>query len=112
MISAGDDPLIIIGKGGTTIKKFQETTGAKFHLNQSINVLTISGMEDTVQLGLASVQAVLAPEAEKKTAEVKERVTWGSNAINAVIGQWGVNIRAMQEATGTHIDPMLMPVHS
>ena len=75
MISAGDDPLIIIGKGGTTIKKFQETTGAKFHLNQS----------NTVQLGLAGVQAVLAAEAEKKAAEVEEHVTWGSNAIKAVI---------------------------
>ncbi len=111
-ISAGNDPLIIIGKGGATIKKFQETTGAKFHLNQSTNVLTISGTEDAVQLGLAGVQAALAAEAEKKAAEVEERVTWGSDAIKAVIGRWGANVRAVHEATGTRIDPMLMPVRS
>ncbi len=60
-ILAGNDPLIIIGKGGATIKKFQETTGANFHLNQSTNVLTISGTEEAVQLGLAGVQAPSRP---------------------------------------------------
>jgi hypothetical protein len=111
-ISAGNDPLIIIGKGSATIKKFQETTGAKLHLNRSTNVLTISGTEDAVQLGLTGVQAVLAAKAEKKAAEVEERLTWGSNTIKAVIGWWGRNIRATQKATGTRIDPKSMPVCS
>ena len=63
---AGDDPLIIIRKGGATIKKTKETTGAKFHLNRSTNILTISGTEYAVQLGLTGIQAVLAAEAEKR----------------------------------------------
>ena len=103
-ISAGDDPLIIIGKGGATIQNLQETSGAKFHLNRSTNLLTITGPEDAVQLGLAAAQAILAAEAEKKATEVEERVTWGSDAIKAVIGRGGANIRAAQEATGTRID--------
>jgi rRNA processing protein Krr1/Pno1 len=103
-ISAGDDPLIIIGKGGATIQKLQETTGAKFRLNRSTNILTITGIEDAVQLGLAAAQAILAAEAERKAAEVEESVTWGSDAIKAVIGRGGANIRAAQEATGTSID--------
>jgi rRNA processing protein Krr1/Pno1 len=103
-ISAGDDPLIIIGKGGATIQKLQETTGAKFHLNRSTNILTITGMEDAVQLGVTAAQAVLAAEAERKAAEVEESVTWGSDAIKAVIGRGGANIRAAQEATGTSIN--------
>ena len=103
-ISAGDDPLIIIGKGGAIIQNLQETSGAKFHLNRSTNLLTITGSEDAVQLGLAAAQAILAAEAEKKATEVEERATWGSDAIKAVIGRGGANIRAAQEATGTRID--------
>ena len=103
-ISAGDDPLIIIGKGGAIIQNLQETSGAKFHLNRSTNLLTITGSEDAVQLGLAAARAILAAEAEKKATEVEERATWGSDAIKAVIGRGGANIRAAQEATGTRID--------
>lgn len=103
-ISAGDDPLIIIGKGGAIIQNLQGTSGAKFHLNRSTNLLTITGSEDAVQLGLAAAQAILAAEAEKKATEVEERATWGSDAIKAVIGRGGANIRAAQEATGTRID--------
>jgi len=35
---------------------------------------------------------------------VEERVTWGSDAIKAVIGRGGSSIRAAQEATGVRID--------
>lgn len=103
-ISAGDDPLIFIGRGGSTIQALQDTTGAKFHLNRSTNVLTISGPEDAVQLGVAEAQSILALEAERKANETEERVTWGSDAIKAVIGRGGANIRATQDATGVRID--------
>lgn len=103
-LPTGDDPLIFIGKGGATIQKLQGSTGAKFHLNRGTNMLTISGLEDAVQLGLAAARSILAAEAEKKAAEVEESVTWGSDAIKAVIGRGGANIRAAQEATGTRID--------
>ena len=36
----------------------------------------------------------------------------GSDTIKAIIGRWGRNIRATQEATGTRIYPRSMPVHS
>mmetsp|Transcript_10702 Transcript_10702/g.22983 ORF Transcript_10702/g.22983 Transcript_10702/m.22983 type:complete len:731 (-) Transcript_10702:272-2464(-) len=103
-IAAGDDPLIFIGKGGSTIQNLQDTTGARFNLNRKANELTISGPEDCVQLGLAEAQAILAIEAERKANEAEERVTWGSDAIKAVIGKGGANIRATQEATGVRID--------
>ena len=103
-LPTGDDPLIFIGKGGATIQKLQESTGAKFHLNRGTNMLTISGLENAVQLGLAAARSILAAEAEKKASEVEESVTWGFDAIKAVIGRGGANIRATQEATGTRID--------
>lgn len=103
-IPAGDDPLILIGRGGSTIQNLQDTTGANFHLNRATNVLTISGPEDAVQAGVAEAQSILAAEAERKANETEERVTWGSDAIKAVIGRGGANIRAAQEATGTRID--------
>lgn len=103
-LPTGDDPLIFIGKGGATIQKLQESTGAKFHLNRGTNMLTISGLEDAVQLGLAAARSILAAEAEKKASEVEESVTWGFDAIKAVIGRGGANIRAAQEATGARID--------
>jgi len=103
-LSAGEDPLIFIGKGGATITNLQNTSGAKFHLNRSTNILTISGMDDAVQIGLAAANSILAAYAERKANEAEERVTWGSDAIKAVIGRGGANIRATQEATGVRID--------
>lgn len=103
-VAAGADPLIFIGKGGSTIQGLQDTTGAKFHLNRTTNVLTISGPEDCVQHGLSEAQSILAAEAERKADEAEESVTWGSDAIKAVIGRKGANIRATQEATGVRID--------
>ena len=103
-LAAGDDPLIFIGKGGATIQNLQNSTGAKFHLNRSTNILTISGSEDAVQLGLAQAQSILDAVAERKANETQESVTWGSDAIKAVIGRGGANIRAVEEVTGVRID--------
>eukprot|EP00578_Thalassiosira_sp_NH16_P005502 CAMPEP_0181133460 /NCGR_PEP_ID=MMETSP1071-20121207/31542_1 /TAXON_ID=35127 /ORGANISM="Thalassiosira sp., Strain NH16" /LENGTH=723 /DNA_ID=CAMNT_0023219865 /DNA_START=182 /DNA_END=2353 /DNA_ORIENTATION=+ len=97
-IPAGDDPLILIGRGGSTIQNLQDVTGARFNLDRSTNMLTISGTEDSVQMGLAEARSILAGEAERKANEVEERVTWGSDAIKAVIGRGGTNIRAAQDA--------------
>ena len=49
-------------------------------------------------------RSILAAEAERKANEVTEKVTWGADAIKAVIGKGGANIRATQDATGTKID--------
>jgi len=103
-LAAGEDPFIFIGKGGATITNLQNTSGAKFNLNRSTNILTISGPEDAVQIGLAAANSILAAYAERKANETEERVTWGSDAIKAVIGRGGANIRATQEATGVRID--------
>jgi transcription antitermination factor NusA-like protein len=99
-----DQQQIIIGKGGATIQMLQTTTGAKFNLNRTTNVLTITGSEDSVQLGLAQARSLLATEAERKANEVTEKLTWTSDAIKGVIGRGGANIRATEEATGCKID--------
>jgi len=103
-LDAGSDPLILIGKGGATITMLQETTGAKFNLNRTTNVLTITGSEESVELGLAQARSILATEAERKANEVTETVTWTSDAVKGVIGKGGANIRATEEATGCKID--------
>lgn len=103
-VDAGSDPLILIGKGGATITMLQETTGAKFNLNRTTNVLTITGSEESVELGLAQARSILAAEAERKADEVTENVTWTSDAVKGVIGKGGANIRATEEATGCKID--------
>jgi len=103
-LDAGSDPLILIGKGGVTITMLQETTGAKFNLNRTTNVLTITGSEESVELGLAQARSILATEAERKADEVTENVTWTSDAVKGVIGKGGANIRATEEATGCKID--------
>ena len=103
-IPAGDDPLIFIGKGGATIQQLQDNSGAKFHLDRSTNQLTITGREDAVERGLVEARSILAAEADRKANETSEKVTWGKDAIKAVIGKGGQNIRATQEATGAKID--------
>jgi len=104
VLDVGSDPLILIGKGGATIKMLQETTGAKFNLNRTTNVLTITGSEESVELGLAQARSILATEAERRANEVTENVTWTSDAVKGVIGKGGANIRATEEATGCKID--------
>jgi len=103
-IPAGSDPLVIIGRGGATIQHLQEISGARFDLDRTKNTLTISGPEDCVQHGVQEAQSILAAEDERKANEVEERVTWGSDAIKAVIGRGGSNIRATQEETGVRIN--------
>jgi len=103
-LSAGEDPLIFIGKGGATIQNLQTSTGAKFHLNRTTNILTISGSDEAVQLGLVAAQSILDAVAERKANETTESVTWGSDAMKAVIGRGGANIRAVEEVTGVRID--------
>jgi len=103
-LSAGDDPLVFIGKGGATIQGLQETSGAKFHLNRATNILTIVGSEEAVQIGLAAAQSILTTAAERKANEVEEKVQWGGDAIKAVIGRGGQNIRATEDATGCKLD--------
>ncbi|KAL7507638.1 hypothetical protein ACHAXN_004790 [Cyclotella atomus] len=103
-ITAGDDPLIFIGKGGSTIQMLQDNTGAKFHLDRTTNQLTITGKEEAVERGLIEARSILAAEAERKANETSEKVTWGSDAIKAVIGRGGQNIKAVQEVTGAKID--------
>ena len=104
-VDVGSDQIpIIVGKGGATIQMLQTTTGAKFNLNRTTNVLTITGSEDSVQLGLAQARSILATEAERKANEVTEKLTWTSDAIKGVIGRGGANIRATEEATGCKID--------
>lgn len=103
-LSAGEDPLIFIGKGGVTIQNLQSSTGAKFHLNRTTNILTISGSDEAVQLGLVAAQSILDAVAERKANETTESVTWGSDAMKAVIGRGGANIRAVEEVTGVRID--------
>lgn len=103
-MDAGSDPLILIGKGGATITMLQETTGAKFNLNRTTNVLTITGSEESVELGIAQARSILATEAERKANEVTENVIWTSDAVKGVIGKGGANIRATEEATGCKID--------
>ena len=103
-IDAGSDPLILIGKRGATITMLQETTGAKFNLNRTTNVLTVIGTEESVELGISQARSILAAEAERKADEVTENVTWTSDAVKGVIGKGGANIRATEEATGCKID--------
>jgi len=101
---AGDDPLIFIGRGGCTIQAMQENSGARFHLDRDKNILTISGPDECVQLGLAEARAILSSELERKANEATEQVTWGPDAIKAVIGRGGSTIRSIQDATDVRID--------
>lgn len=103
-VDAGSDPLILIGKGGATITMLQQTTGAKFNLNRTTNVVTITGSENSVELGLAQARSILATEADRKANEVTENVAWTSDAVKGVIGRGGTTIRATEEATGCKID--------
>ena len=55
-------------------------------------------------IGLAEARAILSSELERKANEATEQVTWGPDAIKAVIGRGGSTIQSIHDATAVRID--------
>ena len=89
---------IIIGKGGTTIKRLQQDSGATFDLERSSGRVRIFGRSSAVQKALAMLDGLTAEFGAIEEIEVQPR------QIALVIGRGGATIKALQAESGATID--------
>lgn len=98
-LTVGDEgKFIVLGPKGKTIRALQDDTGARLNLEGS--TLSISGpSHDVVTKAIAAVTQLLNENSNTETVSLgTER-----GAFGAVIGKAGVNIRRIQDTSGSRI---------
>jgi len=88
---------VIIGRGGTNIKKLQADTGAVIDLDRSGGRVTVRGRKAQVALAVAKLDELLEGNGEKEV-RVSQR------QVPLLIGRGGGTIRQLQEDSGAQID--------
>jgi polyribonucleotide nucleotidyltransferase len=98
----------VIGKGGATIRRIQEESGARLDIERRPqqgsggpgkgDTIVITGGTAEVAAAAAAVGAILHP-----VYEAEEAVEAGKR-VGAVVGPKGATVRALQEETGALID--------
>lgn len=98
----------VYGKGGETIRRIQDRTGAFVEVNDKgkkgsdIVVCNILGEPDAVKEAKGMVMKVLEGEIELKAGEVMEKIELGVGAP-AVIGRGGSKIRELEKEFGVRL---------
>ena len=99
----------IIGKGGSTINEFQETSGARIQLSRNgetfpgttDRVISLGGgVADIVGAVHLMIQKLTQDGAELVEGEPRVRVVVPNASCGAVIGKGGATIRRFQEDSG------------
>ena len=102
----------IIGKGGSTINEFQETSGARIQLSRNgetfpgttDRVISLGGgVADIVGAVHLMIQKLTQDGAELVEGEPRVRVVVPNASCGAVIGKGGATIRRFQEDSGANI---------
>ena len=110
----------IIGKGGETIRRLQEESGARISIDRGAGECVVSGTTEQVILGSAAVKKVIAEAGERGGGggggggggrfvppsgpfEAEESIACDGSE-GRVIGKGGETIRRLQEETGCRID--------
>ena len=92
----------VIGKGGQTIRKIQDESGARVDISKDSSgpdVITISGSKAAVEKAAKMVDAVLNP-----TYDVKEFMDVGIKGVPVIVGTKGATIQSLQRDSGAKID--------
>jgi len=108
MIDISDCTGAVIGKGGETIKRIQQESGARLDIEKEDygTFLKVTGMPEDVQRAREEVERVRnAPPLKKqlRDGEVDFEVELGG-ASSAVIGRKGVKINSIQKESGAKLD--------
>jgi len=87
---------LIMGEGGSTIRRLQDESNAKFDLPKGSTTLKISGSKEAVAHATQQVKALIL-ENQPFTMSLGSKV-------GSVVGAGGKNIRAIQDATGVRCE--------
>lgn len=84
---------LIIGRGGETIRKLTEDSGARIDLVKDTGECKVSGSSTAVEAALKAIRAILKKDADT----VNETFACESNRFGLIIGRGGETIRALQD---------------
>ena len=119
---AGKEPGRVIGKGGATINRIQDETGARIDVLRDERRVVISGPPDAVRRAVSTVRIVMAegdgppgpwsdrgPAREVRRGEmggdfVEETVPCVGLGPGRVIGKRGATVNRLQDETGARIE--------
>ena len=88
---------VIIGKGGSNIRRLKEESGATFDLSRDTGRLRVNGTAAQVASGCALLDALLA-------ANSSVAITVLPRQIPLIIGRGGANIKLVQADSGAVVD--------
>ena len=89
---------VVIGKGGATIKRLQQESGAELSIDRASSTLRISGKRAAVAKAVAAVDAVLDALGFEIEISVQPR------QVGMIVGRGGSNIKQLQSDTGASIN--------
>lgn len=103
----------VIGRGGSTIRRISDETGARLDISRGDDLhLKISGSDEAVAAAQQQVEAVLAAANESrpgggrgqpKEGEIELSIDLGTS-VGSVIGRGGETIRKIQETSGAKLN--------
>ena len=101
---------LLIGKGGETIRKLQEETGAKIVVSHEERedkqkAVQIYGSKEQVQEAAQFVKAMMRFKGKLNPGELcQEDISVGSHEMGKVIGRGGANIRDIRSTSGAVLE--------
>jgi len=91
---------LIIGRGGETIRKLTEDSGARIDLAKDTGVCKVSGSNTAVEAALTAIRAILKKDADTVT----ELFDCDSSRFGLIIGRGGETIRALSQEFNVQIN--------
>ena len=103
---APDQPALIIGSQGATIRLLEATTGCKIDVSKDHNVVKITGTASQCDQATAAVKEILDEDNARKARQVEQKLQFdkGSGAVKAIIGKGGATIQDIEKRTGAKLD--------
>lgn len=91
---------VIIGRGGETIRKLSEDSGARIDLLRDTGECKVSGTSEAVESALKAIKAILKKDADT----VNESFDCDSSRFGLIIGRGGETIRALSSEFSVQIN--------
>merc|ERR1711892_689729 len=90
---------LIIGKGGQTITKLQDESGAKINVDKTNNAVTLSGASESVAHARDSIVELLSEVSDK----TEESMDIPPGMLGRIFGQGGKDVKRLQDESGARI---------
>jgi far upstream element-binding protein len=88
---------VVIGRGGATIKRLQQDSGATFDINRNTGSVKIHGKQDAVAAAVRMLDGLLAEQGGLREHPILAK------QVPLIIGRGGSTIKALQAESGAAI---------